>query len=131
MKLAAATVMLFVALSTHALGHGTTLSPASRAYVCRYIDRDSAPCASAWEKYPQALYDWMGVLISDADGRHRKLIPDGELCSAGDPKFAAFDRPSKRWLATDMESGAQTWRWVLNAPHATRYYRFYITKPGY
>ena len=110
--------------------HGTTLSPASRNYICRYLDRDSKPCANAWAANPQALYDWMGILISDANGRHRKLIDDGELCSASDPKFGMFDETGA-WPATGIAPGRQTFKWVLNAPHATKYYRFYITEEGY
>lgn len=117
--------------AAEAAAHGTTLSPASRNYVCRYLDRASEPCAYAWSTRPQAIYDWMGLLISDAAGRHRERIPDGELCSAGDPKFAAFDRPSTAWLATGLSPGRQTMKWVLNAPHATLYYRFYLTKEGF
>ena len=122
---------LLLLTASEARAHGTTLSPASRNYVCRYLDRDSEPCAHAWRTNPQALYDWMGLLIARADGRHRQLIPDGELCSAGDPKFAAFDRPSTQWLATGIEPGRQTFKWVLNAPHATLYYRFFLTKEGW
>ncbi len=117
--------------AAEAAAHGTTLSPASRNYVCRYLDRDSEPCAHVWRTNPQANYDWMGLLIARADGRHRQLIPDGELCSAGDPKFGGFDRPSTKWLATGINPGRQTFKWVLNAPHATLYYRFYITKEGH
>lgn len=126
------TAAVAVALgSAEAHAHGSTMSPASRAYACRYLDRDSEPCAHAWRTSPQALYDWMGVLIARADGRHRELIPDGQLCSAGDPRFAAFDRPSARWPATAIRPGRQTIRYVNNAPHATLYYRFYMTKDGY
>jgi chitin-binding protein len=129
-SLLAAAALLTIG-AAEAQAHGTTLTPASRNYVCRYLDRASAPCAFAWEKRPQALYDWMGVLISRADGRHQQLIPDGQLCSAGDPKFGALDRPTPAWLATELRPGRQTFSWVLNAPHATQYYRFYLTKPGY
>ncbi len=126
-----AAAALLAVTAAEASAHGTTLSPASRNYVCRYVDRDSEPCAHAWKTNAQAQYDWMGLLIARADGRHRQLIPDGELCSAGDPKFAAYDRPSSRWLATGIAPGRQTFKWVLNAPHATLYYRFYITKEGH
>lgn len=125
-------VAAFLALgAAEAQAHGTTLTPASRNYVCRYLDRASEPCAFAWSSRPQALYDWMGYLIAKADGRHRELIPDGQLCSAGDPKYGAMDRTSSGWLATGLQPGRQTFKWVLNAPHATKYYRFYITREGY
>lgn len=118
-------------LAADAAAHGTTLVPASRNYVCRYLDRASEPCAYAWSSNQQALYDWMGVLIARADGRHRELIPNGQLCGAADPKFAALNRTSAGWLATGLQPGRQTFKWVLNAPHATKYYRFYITREGW
>jgi chitin-binding protein len=124
-------VVLLALGAAQAAAHGTTFSPASRTYVCRYVDRAPAPCANAWRSNPQALYDWMALLISNADGRHRELIPDGKLCSAGDAKYAAFDRPAAQWPATALKPGPQTFSYVLNAPHATRYYRFYLTKPGF
>lgn len=126
-----AAVLLIALGAGQAHAHGTTYSPASRTYVCRYVDRTPAPCANAWRSNPQALYDWMALLISNADGRHRELIPDGKLCSAGDPKYAAFDTPSAAWPATGVRAGPQTIRYVLNAPHATLYYRFYLTKQGF
>ena len=122
----------FLALgAAEAAAHGTTLSPASRNYVCRYLDRDSEPCAHAWSTRPQAMYDWMGILIAKADGRHRELIPDGQLCAGGNREFAVFDRPSAKWLATGLTPGRQSFKWVLNAPHATLYYRFYLTEEGF
>lgn len=125
-------VVLLALGAADAQAHGTVTTPASRAYVCRYLDRDSAPCANAWATRPQAMYDWMGILISKADGRHRQLIDDGELCSAGNPEdFGVYDRAGADWLATGLTPGRQTFTWTLNAPHATRYYRFFITKPGY
>lgn len=36
--------------------------------------------AGAWSANAQALYDRMEVNIGDAAGRHRELIPDGQLC---------------------------------------------------
>ncbi|MDW5595409.1 lytic polysaccharide monooxygenase [Conexibacter stalactiti] len=124
-------VVLLALGAAQAAAHGTTFSPASRTYVCRYVDRTPAPCANAWRSNPQALYDWMALLISNANGRHRELIPDGQLCSAGSAKYAAFDRPSAQWPATGLRAGEQTFKYVLNAPHATLYYRFYLTKDGF
>ncbi|MDO8210663.1 lytic polysaccharide monooxygenase [Conexibacter sp. CPCC 206217] len=127
----ATTVALVTLGAGQAHAHGTTYFPASRTYACRYVDRTPGPCANAWRSNPQALYDWMALLISNADGRHRELIPNGKLCSAGDPKYAAFDKPSAAWPATGVRAGPQTIRYVLNAPHATLYYRFYLTKQGF
>ena len=90
-------------------------------------------CSQAWDADPQALYDWMEVNIGDANGRHQELIPDGELCSAGRDKYAAFDRPGD-WPLTRLQSNASGQYDVVytsTAPHATAYYRLLLTKPGF
>ena len=71
--------------------------------------------------------------IGDADGRHRELIPDGELCSAGRDKYAAFDRPGA-WPVTELRpnsSGQHEVVYTNTAPHATAYYRLLLTRPGF
>jgi len=91
-------------------------------------------CALAWKANAQALYDWMEINILDADGRHRELIPDGELCSAGREKYEALDTPSLNWptkTLTKNTRGLYEFEYEATAPHATEYFRFYITKPGY
>ena len=35
----------------------------------------------------QAFYDWNEVSLLDAGGRHRQIIPDGKLCSAGIDRY--------------------------------------------
>lgn len=129
---ALAAVALTVALDP-AQAHGSAQQPASRTYVCRFEQPDNPMCAGAWAANSQALYDWMEVNIGDADGRHRELIPDGQLCSAGRAKYAAFDRPGQ-WpvthLATDG-SGRTELVYGATAPHATAYYRAYLTRPGF
>ncbi|HEY8582547.1 MAG TPA: lytic polysaccharide monooxygenase [Capillimicrobium sp.] len=115
-----------------AQAHGGMSSPPQRQVVCRFLDRDAEPCARAWRENPQALYDWMEVNIGDADGRHRALIADGELCSAGREKYAAFDRPSLAWPASPLRPGRQALTYDASpAPHATRYFRLYLTREGF
>ncbi|NEE41504.1 lytic polysaccharide monooxygenase, partial [Streptomyces sp. SID7982] len=78
----------------------------------------------------QALYDWNGVLISNAAGRHRDLIPDGKLCSAGDDKFKGLDLPRADWPASPVKAGKHTFEYRATAPHGGSF-ELYITKPGY
>ena len=118
------------AAAAHA--HGGLSSPPQRQVVCRFLDRDAAPCARAWRANPQALYDWMEVNVGDADGRHRAHVPDGQLCSAGREKYAAFDRPGTAWPAAPLRPGRQTIEYDASpAPHATKYYRLYLTREGF
>jgi len=63
--------------------------------------KDHPACAKAWAANPQAPYHWTELNIRDAAGRHRELIPDGKLCSAGRGKYAAFDR-TVTWPATTL-----------------------------
>lgn len=114
--------------------HGSVSDPPSRSYTCRFLEPDNEMCALAWDADPQALYDWMEINILDADGRHRELIPDGELCSAAREKYAAFDTPSLTWPTTTLEknaAGEYEFEYEATAPHATEYFRFYLTKMGF
>jgi predicted carbohydrate-binding protein with CBM5 and CBM33 domain len=119
--------------SRSAEAHGSTQVPASRVYSCRFEQPDSPMCAAARSADPQAIYDWMEVNIGDADGRHQQLIPDGELCSAGRDKYAAFDRPGE-WPVTHLTRNAAGQYDVVytnTAPHATAYYRLMLTREGF
>jgi len=90
-------------------------------------------CAAAWSANSQALYDWMEVNIGDAAGRHRQLIPDGQLCSAGRAKYGALDRPGA-WPVTALQAdgaGLVDLVYENTAPHSTEYYRVYITRPEF
>lgn len=129
----ATAAVLFSSGSDEAEAHGTTQAPPSRVYSCRFETPDNSRCQNASSQNPQSIYDWMEVNIGDADGRHTELIPDGQLCSAGREKYAAFDEPGE-WPRTHLEpnSGGQYDIVYTNtAPHATAYYRFMITKPGF
>lgn len=78
----------------------------------------------------QALYDWNGVRIGDAAGRHRELIPDGKLCGAGDEAFRGLDLARADWPATSVRAGSYTFRYRATAPHKGTF-EVYVTKPGH
>src|SRR4051794_18959752 len=127
---------LFSLVSTPLAGaHGGMTSPATRTYVC-YLEGsespDSAPCKDAVAQGgTQPLYDWFGVLISNAAGRHRELIPDGQLCGAGTTKYAAYNMARADWPATTLTSGVQhNFRYRAWAPHPGTF-DLYVTRDGY
>ncbi len=127
------TVLAASLIARPAGAHGSTQSPASRVYTCRFENPNNPMCASAWSSNSQALYDWMEVNIGDAAGRHQQLIPDGQLCSAGRSKYAAFNQPGD-WPVTALRtdgSGAVNLVYENTAPHSTEYYRVYITRSGF
>ncbi|WP_309505983.1 lytic polysaccharide monooxygenase auxiliary activity family 9 protein [Streptomyces pyxinicus] len=117
-----------------AAAHGTMGDPVSRVSQC-YAEGpespDSAACRAAVAAGgAQALYDWNGIRIGDAAGRHRQLIPDGKLCSANSEEFKGLDLARADWPATTVRSGAYTFRYRVTAPHKGTF-KVYLTKPGY
>ena len=115
--------------------HGSLESPASRTYAC-YLEDPQNPTTPACEAAiaaggTQPLYDWFGVLNSNAAGRTVGYIPDGQLCSGANPKYAAYDVPRADWPATNLNPGAQfTFTYGAWVPHPG-YFRFYVTNSTY
>lgn len=117
-----------------AVAHGSLGDPVSRVAQC-YAEgpenpRSAACRAAVTAGGTQALYDWNGVRIGDAAGRHRELIPDGELCGAGDEAFKGLDLARADWPTTSVRAGSYTFRYRVTAPHKGTF-EVYVTKPGY
>ncbi|RME63821.1 MAG: chitin-binding protein, partial [Caldilineae bacterium] len=116
--------------------HGSLAYPISRIYAC-YLEGpespDSAACQDAVaEGGTQPLYDWNEVNLPDVDGQHQARIPDGQLCSAGRAKYAAFDRPRTDWPRTVLPPAASyTFRYAATAPHNHGHFEIYVTRDGY
>ncbi|GAA4664621.1 carbohydrate-binding protein CbpC [Streptomyces chumphonensis] len=120
--------------ATPALAHGSMSDPVSRVAAC-YAEGpespDSAACRAAVAAGgTQPFYDWNEVNIGDAAGRHREIIPDGELCSAGREKYLGLDLPRADWPATALNSGERTFRYTATAPHRGSI-ELYVTRDGY
>ncbi|MFI1758735.1 lytic polysaccharide monooxygenase [Streptomyces sp. NPDC020571] len=117
-----------------AAAHGSMGDPVSRVSQCHAEGPEnpkSAACRAAVAAGgTQALYDWNGIRIGNADGKHRELIPDGKLCSANDPAFKGMDLARADWPATGVSSGSYTFKYRVTAPHKGTF-KVYITKPGY
>ncbi len=115
--------------------HGSLESPASRTYAC-YLEDPQNPTTPACQAAiaaggTQPLYDWFGVLNSNAAGRTVGYIPDGQLCSGANPKYAAYDAPRADWPATNLNPGATfTFTYGAWVPHPG-YFRFYVTNSTY
>ncbi|WP_281986439.1 lytic polysaccharide monooxygenase [Aquimarina aggregata] len=113
--------------------HGTVTNPPSRVWICFQEDPqspDSPACeASIIGWGTQAFYDWNEVARMDAGGRHREIIADGNLASAGRPdKYGGLDQVRNDWVTTQVTPGPYTVTWTNTAPHQTLYYDVYITK---
>jgi chitin-binding protein len=118
-----------------ALAHGSMQTPASRSFTCRQENPESprsAACRAAVALGgTQAVYDWHEVNIADAAGRHRQIIPDGRLCSAGRAKYKGLDLARADWPATRLTGGARhEFRYKATAPHKGSF-ELYVTRDGY
>ncbi|MET9409953.1 lytic polysaccharide monooxygenase [Streptomyces sp. NPDC002935] len=117
-----------------ASAHGSMGDPVSRVAQC-YAEGPENPRSDACKAAvaaggTQALYDWNGIRIGDANGRHEALIPDGKLCSAGNAEFKGLDLARSDWPATSVGSGSYTFKYRVTAPHKGTF-KVYITKAGY
>ncbi|MFF3463481.1 lytic polysaccharide monooxygenase auxiliary activity family 9 protein [Streptomyces sp. NPDC001984] len=117
-----------------AAAHGSPGDPVSRVSQC-YAEgpehpRSAACGAAVAAGGTQALYDWNGIRIGDAAGRHRALIPDGKLCSAGNAEFKGLDLARAHWPTTSVRGGSYTFKYRMSAPHKGTF-KVYLTKPGY
>ncbi|CAB50949.1 MULTISPECIES: carbohydrate-binding protein CbpC [Streptomyces] len=117
-----------------ASAHGSMGDPVSRVSQCHAEGPEnpkSAACRAAVAAGgTQALYDWNGIRIGNAAGKHQELIPDGRLCSANDPAFKGLDLARADWPATGVSSGSYTFKYRVTAPHKGTF-KVYLTKPGY
>lgn len=131
----AATAAL-IAVPQAASAHGGMTSPATRTYTC-YLegpeDPDSPACVDAVARGgTQPLYDWFEVNIRDNAGRHREIIPDGQLCGAGREKYAPYNAARTDWPATAIPVGTTSYTFKYGAwvPHPG-WFELYITRAGY
>ncbi|MFH0518687.1 lytic polysaccharide monooxygenase [Streptomyces sp. M41] len=127
-------VLILGPVAGQAGAHGSMQNPSSRVSGC-YLEGPenprSAACEAAIEASgKQAFYDWNEVNIPNASGRHRQLIPDGALCSAGRDKYKGLDLPRADWPATAVRPGSFTFRYKATAPHRG-HFDLYVTNDDY
>jgi chitin-binding protein len=127
-----------VAASGTALAHGTLSKPSSRVYSC-YQGNPENPtnpaCAAAKAiGGAQPFYDWAGINQAAANGNHQAVVPDGELCSGGNSKYRGLDLNRADWQTSPIRGdtrGHYTFEYKASAPHATREWKFYVTREGW
>ncbi|MBH9380092.1 chitin-binding protein CbpD [Pseudomonas aeruginosa] len=130
------TLALFLPQAAHA--HGSMETPPSRVYGC-FLEGPENPKSAACKAAvaaggTQALYDWNGVNQGNANGNHQAVVPDGQLCGAGKALFKGLNLARSDWPSTAIAPDARgnfQFVYKASAPHATRYFDFYITKDGY
>ena len=134
-------LLLFVFLCIPAelvYSHGTFTTPVSRIYKC-FLENPENPVSDSCKEAvavggTQALYDWNGVNIGNANDMHMDIIPDGQLCGAGRELFKGMNLARDDWFSNEIspnQQGELDFVFKATAPHSTKYFDFYITKDGY
>ncbi|MBK6011101.1 lytic polysaccharide monooxygenase [Streptomyces sp. MBT53] len=129
-----APLVLTALAAAPAAAHGSMGDPVSRVAQC-YAEGPENPKSAACKAAvaaggTQALYDWNGIRIGDANGQHQTLIPDGKLCSANNAEFKGLDLARADWPATSVSSGSYSFKYRVTAPHKGTF-KVYLTKSGY
>lgn len=136
-----ATPLLFALVSSIpavAFAHGSMTTPPSRVYACAQgnIENPGDPaCRAATDVAgTQQFYDWMSINQANANSNHTAVVPDGKLCSGGNPTFRGLDLPRADWQATPIAprpDGRFEFVFRGTAPHATKDWIFYVTREGW
>ncbi|MEU8527197.1 MULTISPECIES: lytic polysaccharide monooxygenase [Streptomyces] len=134
LALGLATLALAGPAAFPAAAHGSMTDPVSRVSAC-YAEGPESPKSAACKAAvaasgTQAFYDWNAVNIANAAGKHRELIPDGKLCSAGNDKYRGLDLARGDWPASRLKAGKHTFRYKGTAPHRGSF-ALYVTRDGY
>ncbi|MFE9205527.1 lytic polysaccharide monooxygenase [Micromonospora sp. NPDC007230] len=126
--------------SDPAAAHGAAMTPGARTYLCwkdgltqtGEIRPNNPACGAAVaENGANSLYNWFSVLRSDAGGRTVGFIPDGRLCSGGNPNFSGYDQARNDWPITHLTAGrTMEFRYSNWAHHPGTFY-FYVTRDSW
>ncbi|MDL5033038.1 N-acetylglucosamine-binding protein GbpA [Pelomonas sp. APW6] len=111
-------LLLALGLPLSAYPHGYVSGPESRSLLCKQGGNSNC---GAIQYEPQSL---------EAPSGYPATGPaDGRIASAGLAQFAELDeQTATRWTKRPMKSGLQGFSWSFTANHATRNWRYYITR---
>ncbi|MFC5476281.1 lytic polysaccharide monooxygenase [Paraherbaspirillum soli] len=121
-----------------ASAHGSMVNPPSREYYCKTSDDPEGPrtagCKAVIGKNGNGIiYDWMSNAQGSANGKHKEVVPDGLLCAGGKTARDGLDSIAdwKRTTITPDANGVVELQYLQTAPHATEYFKNYISKDSY
>ncbi|XLM21134.1 lytic polysaccharide monooxygenase, partial [Chromobacterium piscinae] len=125
-------------LSAPLWAHGTMEIPINRVYSC-FLEGPEAPKTPACQAAKQvggtqAMYDWNGINQNPQGDNHQAAVPDGTLCGGGKAEFKGFNLAREDWRTTSIvpdANGNFEFIYKATAPHATKYFKFYVTKNGW
>ncbi|HEY0062660.1 MAG TPA: N-acetylglucosamine-binding protein GbpA [Telluria sp.] len=109
-------------LASHIVwAHGYLTMPEARGFLCKQGGNSNCG-AIQWE--PQSL--------EAPSGFPNGGPADGSIASAGLAQFNELnEQTSSRWTKRTLQAGANNFSWQLTANHATRNWRYYITRAGW
>ncbi|MGS0891658.1 N-acetylglucosamine-binding protein GbpA [Burkholderia stagnalis] len=108
-----------------AFAHGYLADPPSRNLLC-------SSKAGAAQNFNCGQVTWEPQSVEGKQGFPEQGAPDGRLASGGVSQFSELDEQSvDRWKINDIQPGAHAFKWVFTAPHVTKNFKYYITKPGW
>ncbi len=101
--------------------HGYVSSPKSRSLLCN--QNANINCGHV-QYEPQS--------VEGEDGFPGFSVPDGQIASAGLAKWGQLNEQSAaRWSKNLIQSGFNSFSWHFTAPHATRDWKYFITKSNW
>lgn len=129
-----------------AFAHGSSDDPMSRVLGCKLDgvtgngggNSQYEGCNMAYDIAGEFQFsEWAGIVVGNTrlgqkDPQYRTVAPDGQLCAAGNEKFAGLDAPSDDWPTTDLPSGEDyTLNFKNTVAHNPYTFSYYVTKDGY
>ncbi|MFE1753803.1 lytic polysaccharide monooxygenase auxiliary activity family 9 protein [Streptomyces anandii] len=130
----AASALLTVWAAGPAHAHGAPTDPVSRVFACSPDGgaRAGTPaCRAAVAANGAPFTAWDNLRVPGVDGRDRRMIPDGKLCSGGLPAYKGLDLARADWPVTRLTAGARmTMTYASTIAHEGTF-KLYLTKPGY
>ena len=118
--------------------HGTMEVPVNRVLNC-YNEGAENPRSAACKEAKniggtQAAYDWNAISQNPPGDNHQSVVANGMLCSGGNSKHRGYDLGRTDWVSTNIvpdSRGNFEFVYRATAPHATKYFKFYVTKNGW
>jgi chitin-binding protein len=120
--------------------HGGQADPPDRGFFCKFLDpggvenpsTDGCKAAKAAAGTSE-VYQWNSLIQPNANLKGLAILPEGQLCNAGDPSFRGFNLApaAAKYTAAPVQGGDRVIKYRGTAPHKTEMFKLYITKPGY
>lgn len=108
-------------LPSQVFAHGYVMEPASRGYACK-VKKNSQCDAIVYE--PQS--------VEGGNNFPQAGPADGQIANAGIALFKTLNEQSPtRWEKTKLSTGINDFTWYHTARHATKTWRYFITKQGW